>query len=228
MHLPTAFPLQKIQSDDLTNQSTQKTYDSTAFIAIAFLNCGLHDYRDKHLDQALSHFENALQHFVQTQDEQGMGQSLNGLSAVYLETGAYDRSIAYSQAATIILQGIYAPNDYTIALHQLGMSHFRLHNLSVAQACFEQALSLYTLLNDEQMEKILLLSLGQVYTQQGQYMFALACYQAALESVPGLADPIANQKCTVMALHLMRQLCKAVYGAGAIAAYQMLITQYAI
>ena len=84
-------------------------------------------------DKARNKLTTALAHFTRTQDAVGIGKSLNGLSAVSLAQGCYDRALAYSQAATAILEDTDAKHDYAIALYQLGVSHFELQHWPQAE-----------------------------------------------------------------------------------------------
>lgn len=221
-------PLASVSSHSLPSDLfNSETSDSTGFIAEAWLNRGQCHYQCGQLARSLTYFEAALQYFAQIQDEKGIGRSLNGLSAVYLAMGEYPRSRSYSQTATIILQALSAPADYAEALCHLGISHFKLDNLAAAQVCFEQALTLYTSLHNKSRENSLLLTLGQTYAQQKQYMFALACYEALLDNLFAPLGQAAIQQLLPMTLNSMRQLCEEIYAAGAIAAYQAVLKQHA-
>ncbi|MEM9006504.1 MAG: hypothetical protein AAGE59_23635 [Cyanobacteria bacterium P01_F01_bin.86] len=135
------------------------------------------------LAQAQHNFEAAIQAFTRIQDLINLGRALNSLSLICLQQQQPARSLAYSQAAVAILEPGTAPQDYAFAVYQLGVSHLREGQLAQAESCLERALSLYDQLQAPLLESQVLLRLGELYAQQEVVLFALACYEAALDNL---------------------------------------------
>ncbi|HEY9889315.1 MAG TPA: tetratricopeptide repeat protein [Candidatus Obscuribacterales bacterium] len=221
---PMPLSLQPMQCVYSWPSLTPRSPQSGNALAQRDLNWGRHYYRQGQLDKALPRFEAALYAYRQMASTVGMGQSLNGLSAVYLRQENYGRSLAYSQAAAAILEDAQAPSDYALALYQLGLSHWRLEQLSQAERCFDQALALYHRLGERTYENRVLLSLGQLYAQQGKCLFALACYESVLDHLFDNPTQDNLQDLLDAVLRAMLQLCtQTKSGTAAIASYQTLL-----
>ena len=169
---------------------------------------GTQQYHQGRFEKALLNFKTALHQCTQAQDLVGIGKSLNGLSAVYLKTQAYERSLAYSQASVEVLGTTIARQDYALAMYQLGVSHLKLQNLSQAEQYLEQALALYQRLQDPVNEDRVLLHLGQLYAQRQEFMFALACYESVLDNLLECTSQENTQDLMVDVLSLIKQLCE--------------------
>lgn len=200
------------------------------FQAYRDLREGWQQYEQQQFRLALQPFEAALRGFVQCQEPIGMGRALNGLSAVYLAMGSTPRSLAYSQAAIAILGETAARQDYALAMYQLGLSHRQMHHLVQhlvqATACFEEALNLFVSLGDRSHENSTLLQLGQLYGQQGQHLFALACYEALLDSLSQPESSTREAWLNRAVLRSLLELCVQTKGVeAAIAAYQSLLSR---
>ena len=171
------------------------------------LRWGIQHFNQQRLDKALKNFKAALQTYTQLQDLVGVSKSLNGLSAVYLETHAYERSLACSQASVAVLEDAQAPEDHALAVYQLGVSHLNLGNLSEAEHYLDKALTLYNVLGDTVHENRVVLHLGLLYNQRREFMFALACYESVLDDL--LECPLqATQELVLNVLSLILQLCE--------------------
>jgi tetratricopeptide (TPR) repeat protein len=170
-------------------------------------------------------FEATLTIFTQAQDAVGIGKSLNGLSLLYLSRAEYGRSLAYSQAAAAILQEAGSPTDYALAVYQLAQSHLHLGQFAKAEQQLEAALGLYHAQGDREGEDRVLLHLGQLYAVQSKYLFALACYEAVLDSVINAPlreeGPEILQDVLAAMMHLCRQQAKT--GKAAIARFQQVL-----
>ena len=147
------------------------------------LRWGIQHCIQQRFDKALKNFQVALENSAHAHDLAGVGRSLNGLSAVYLQTQEYERSLAYSQASALILEDTIAQEDYALAVYQLGVSHLKLKNLPEAERHLDHALTLYNTLGDILNENRVVLHLGQLYTQRQEFMFALACYESVLDDL---------------------------------------------
>ena len=188
-----------------------------------------HHYQQGQFPEALAKFEAALNYYTQAQETTGMGQSLNGLSAVYLSLGQPERSLICSQAAAAILEDTEAKYDYAIALYQLGLSHFELQHIAQAERSFEYALKQFYHLTAIDYENRILIDLGRIYAQQHKFLFALACYESVLDSLivnPFLENRRETLSAVVQAVAQLSQHEKL--GKGAISAFQSVLEEYSL
>lgn len=180
-------------------------------------------------DNAQNKFATALAHYTRTQDAVGIGKSLNGLSAVYLDQGCYDRALAYSQAATAILEETDAKHDYAIALYQLGVSQFELQHIAHAEQTFERALTQFYTLSAIEQENHTLIYLGRIYARQHKFLFALACYESVLDSL--ISNPFLQNMREMLnaVLQAVAQLSRQnKTGKDAIASFQSVLEEYSL
>ncbi|NEQ47502.1 MAG: tetratricopeptide repeat protein [Leptolyngbya sp. SIOISBB] len=206
---------------------------SDLFVILAIAHKDLiwanHHYQQGQFPEALAKFEAALSYYTQAQETTGMGQSLNGLSAVYLSLGQPERSLICSQAAAAILEDTEAKYDYAIALHQLGRSHFELQHIAQAEQSYVKALKQFYSLPDIDYENRILIDLGGIYAQQHKFLFALACYESVLDSLivnPFLENRRETLSAVVQAVAQLSQHEKL--GKGAIAAFQSVLKEYSL
>ncbi|MEO0985092.1 MAG: tetratricopeptide repeat protein [Cyanobacteria bacterium J06639_14] len=172
------------------------------------LRWGMQHFAQRRFDKALKNFEAALQTYTRDQNLVGVGKSLNGLSAVYLEAQEYERSLAYSQASVSVLEDTGTPEDLALAVYQLGVSHLQLANLSEAEYYLDQALTRYNALGDVLNENRVVLHLGLLYAQRQEFMFALACYESVLDDL--LKFPFQETQALVLeVLSLILRLSEA-------------------
>jgi len=184
------------------------------------------DYQSGQLTEAQQKFSTALAYYTQAQDTVGMGQSLNGLSAVYLELKNFDKALACSQAAVAVLEETSAMADHAIALYQLGLSHCAMHQPQQAERFLSQALELFETLEDEQFDHDALLHLTWAYAEQGKFAFALASCEAMLESLLADLAQANRQEPLQQVLSLTRQLCGQISpGTMALASFQAFLEQ---
>jgi tetratricopeptide (TPR) repeat protein len=185
------------------------------------------NYQAGQLPEAQQQFTTALAYYTQAQETVGMGQSLNGLSAVYLELESFGKALACSQAAVAVLEETSATTDYAIALYQLGLSHRALHQPHQAERFLSQALELFEILGDAQFNHDALLHLGWAYAAQGKFAFALACGEAVLESLMADRTQANVQEQLKPVLSLMMQLCAQTKMGDAVrASLQTILTQH--
>lgn len=185
------------------------------------------DYQSGRLVEAQTKFTTALAYYTQAQATVGIGQCLNGLSAVYLELEVVGKALACSQAAVAVLEATSATTDYAIALYRLGLSHRAMHQPHQAERCLSQALALFEHLGHEQFDHDALVHLGQTYAQQGKYTFALACGEVALDSLMADLTQANFQARLQPVLSLMMQLCaQTKMGDAVLAAFQALLAPH--
>ncbi|MGF1523529.1 MAG: tetratricopeptide repeat protein [Leptolyngbyaceae cyanobacterium] len=204
---PQLYPAKQAVASITTNWGdTLPSYQLSSDAQTSF-QWGIQYFTQQRFDKALKNFQAALQTYTQIQDLVGAGKSLNGLSAVYLETQEYERSLACSQASVSVLEDIGSLEDYALAVYQLGVSYLRLDDTSAAERYLDRALTLYNVLGDTLHENRVVLHLGLLYAQRREFMFALACYESILDDL--LECPLPQtQELVFEALSLILQLCE--------------------
>ena len=216
-----------VQSAQLTTGYPSDVIPAVLAIAHKDLQAGRHHYQQGQLIQAQQKFTAALSYYTQAQETVGLGKSLAGLSAVYLQLGSVEQALAFSQAAVAALEETTATADYAIALYQLGISHGEMQNQRQAERYLTQALALFEALGDHPYENEVLLHLGQLYLQQRQFTFALACYRSVLDSLMQNPTQEHIQEQLKQVLSLMMQLCaQTKTGQAAISSFQTLLEQH--
>lgn len=113
-----------------------------------------------------------------------------------------------------------------LALHKLAIASFKSGDLATAICHLNRALCKYQESKDVSGQGWVLIHLGQMYVQQGQYLFAVACYEAILDELLDRSFHSEPREILLMTLSLAMQLCTKVYGAEAIHSYKTLIEKY--
>lgn len=216
-----------VQSDYLTTDYPSDVLPAVLAIAHKDLHAGHQHYQQGQLTQAQQKFTAALSYYTQAHMTVGIGKSLCGLSAIHLQLGSVELAVTYSQAAVAVLEETSATIDYAIALYQLGVSYGEMHHHPSAERYLSQALALFEALGHREYENEVLLHLGQLYQQQRQFTFALACYRAVLDSLMQAPIQASSQRQLKQVLSLMMQLCaQTKSGPTAIASFQTLLEQH--
>lgn len=148
-----------------------------------FLTLGSLYHQHREFEQSLKCWQAAVQAFTQSQDLICLGVSLRQLGSLYMEKQQYSRSQACSQAAVAVLESLDVHHEYGHAVYQLALAHLKLGQLPRAEAELEHAMQLYQMQQDDLGENRALVSLGKLYAQRREFMFALACYESVLDSL---------------------------------------------
>jgi tetratricopeptide (TPR) repeat protein len=181
-------------------------------------------HQQDHPSDALIHAERALRDFVAFQDSGGVGRSLSQLGQIYLAQGQVDRAVAYGQAAVAVLADTAAIAAQAAAWHGLGLARAAQGDWEGAQTALNAALDRYYRLGQPDAEVHTLIALGQVYVQRREFMFALACYEAALDL--GTTRP-HHRRAMAQTLIQVGELCEATdRPLWAIAPYEDALDRY--
>lgn len=174
-----------------------------SFMGKAFLTLGSLYRQHRELEQAIKFWQAAVQAFTQSQDSIRLGISLRQLGELYMEKQQYSRSQACSQAAVAVLEPFNVHHEHGHAVYQLGLVHLKLGQLSRAEAELERAMQLYQMQQNDLDENRALISLGKLYARRREFMFALACYESALDSLL-----LPHQSCERTEYLLIEVLCE--------------------
>jgi tetratricopeptide (TPR) repeat protein len=147
---------------------------------------GLLYYQLGQWDQAIEHSIKALDALNMAKDAVGMGQTLTQLSEIFRQRQQFAIARQCAEMAVYQLrragtQDRTIRSQYALALHQLGGIHYHQKRYSVAMKMLERCLTLRQEQKDNLGEAQTLLAMGQVYVARQQYLYGLACYEAALE-----------------------------------------------
>ncbi|MEM0979151.1 MAG: tetratricopeptide repeat protein [Cyanobacteria bacterium P01_H01_bin.58] len=154
-----------------------------SFMGKSFWALGSLYRQHRELDQAIKFWQAAVQSFTQSQDFIYLGVSLRQLGELYMEQRQYSRSQACSQAAVAVLEPCNVHHEHGHAVYQLGLACLKSGQLSRAEAELERAMQLYQMQQNDLGENRALISLGKLYARRHEFMFALACYESALDSL---------------------------------------------
>lgn len=175
------FEIQQAAEAPITTTVEIEDFESPA-TPEALLGIANHYHVTGNYEQALTYYERTLYQATQQQRVTQMGLCLNGMGLIYRKLRNYERSHTYSQAAVQMFEEAGDRTYQAAALHNLGITCYRLQRHSQALSHFEQALSLRNTLRDLLGESMTLACMGQVYASRQEFLFALGCYQAALEA----------------------------------------------
>jgi tetratricopeptide (TPR) repeat protein len=138
--------------------------------------------------QALDLYQQALELANCHQALTEMGLCLNGLGLIYLSLRNFDRAQTYTQTAVAIFEETSDRVFLAAATHNLGVALYWQHHYEAAIQAFSQSQQLRHQMADILGEAITLDYMGRAFASQQEYMFALSCYQAALECYSEMTD----------------------------------------
>lgn len=189
----------KLDSDELDGNLAPVALDAEARDEAGDLDRVMHanhlstrgtlHYRAGHLKAAVDCYEAALKAFHHAQNLIGVGKTLSDLGMAYNQLGQGERAYGLCQAAVGILESSGDQVYYATALHSLGVTQYALGRYEAAVVVLSQALDLRTQLGDRSGESMTLSYLGRAYEQLNQNMFALCCYESALDICRMITQP---------------------------------------
>lgn len=115
-------------------------------------------------------------------DGVALGAALNGLGTVMLHRQRYELARQCFRDAAHHLGRTKDHSQHAMALHNLGVAYHLLGFNRAALKMLEKALALRGELWDVAGEALTLSWMGQVYCAEQQFAYALACYEAALDT----------------------------------------------
>jgi tetratricopeptide (TPR) repeat protein len=153
-------------------------------------NLGSAYYYTDRYQEAIAHYEQALEIAREIGDRVNEGASLSGLGDTYTVLGQSSRAIGYYEQALEIARAIGSPANESSVLASLGAMHAELDNAGRAMECYERALAIARTIGFRGMEDVSLLKLGQLFTRHGEQSKAQQHLNYAIE----IADEIEVQQ----------------------------------
>lgn len=146
-------------------------------------------YRDlRRYDEALRHYDEALEICRRIGDHYGEGWTLGSKSVALLETTRFAEALACSQAALTVFEAISDHYGYGQALFAFGESCRRLGRTAEAFDYLDRALRTRRGIGDRWGEARTTLSLADAHMAAGNATVALAEYDSALAQWRALGD----------------------------------------
>jgi tetratricopeptide (TPR) repeat protein len=139
-------------------------------------------------DEALHHYQRALQICQEIDNPWGEAVALLSLGRAYLQLGRYDEALDYSQQALHICQEIDDPWSQTFALLNIGTIHRRLHRFEDALDCFQRTLTVVRSVHHPSGEAMTLHNLGDTYWDLRRFEDALEHFRQACSTYREIGD----------------------------------------
>ena len=137
---------------------------------------------------AVHHYEQALDLYRQLGDREGQARALLGLGFVHDRQGQYRHALAHCLEALEVYQALGDRMRQASILNNIGWCHVRLGSYQDALAYCKQALSLHQEIGYQHGEANAWDSLGCANDHLGSIAEAVACYQEALTLLGKLDD----------------------------------------
>ncbi len=137
---------------------------------------------------AVHHYEQALDLYRQLGDREGQARALLGLGFVHDRQGQYRHALAHCLEALEVYQALGDRMRQASILNNIGWCHVRLGSYQDALAYCKQALSLHQEIGYQHGEANAWDSLGCANDHLGRHSEAVACYQEALTLLGKLDD----------------------------------------
>jgi DNA-binding SARP family transcriptional activator len=137
---------------------------------------------------AVRHYEQALDLYRQLGDREGQARVLLGLGFTHDRQGQYRRALAHCLQALDVYKTLGDRARQASILNNIGWCHVRLGSYQEALACCQQAIDLHQELGYQHGEANAWDTLGCAHDHLGRHSEAVACYQEALALLRKLDD----------------------------------------
>ena len=149
--------------------------------ARALINKGYAYYDLRDMDQAESHYTQALTQSREQGDRRGEALALTAIGAVYSYQGNKQSALGYQNQAVTLFRTIGDRNGEGVSLNGLGYAYRNLGENERSLDCYLQALQLFRELGSREYETFALTRVGLAYEKLDNPTQALAYYQMVLE-----------------------------------------------
>lgn len=139
-------------------------------------------------DDALRHYDHALQLFGRCGDPAGQAQTHLGLGAVFERQGHHRTALRHAQQALGLFQLAGNLPGQANAMNSAGWCHVQLGDHEQAITACQKALALQQEIGDRDGEAATWDSLGCAHHTLGRFADAVACYQRAIDHRRELGD----------------------------------------
>ncbi|WP_346293449.1 tetratricopeptide repeat protein [Sphaerothrix gracilis] len=187
---------ERTQSLCLTAVSILADSDDRASYATALHNLGVAYYQLGNYHQALKYLEQALTLRGQLNDQAGEASTLSYMGKTYRHLRLFMYALSCYEAALDLCR---TPTASVLAQQQRGMILGHLAALSqqtghpqLAISYYEQALTVFTAIEDEKGAGRIFSQLGKLYEYLGKTTAALDCYQQALAKLRDMGDRLGE------------------------------------
>jgi len=161
----------------------------------AHLGIGLVYYQQMDYDNALRHFDMALQSAKVLNDPAEIGECLFNFGEVYLEQSLYKEAMDKYQEAMSLYRKAGNESGVFWSYISMGIVQKQIGNFNDAIICYKNALSAAQNAGLKDEEASCYNNLGNVYRKQGDFSKAMEAYQKAINSFNALKDEMAASDC---------------------------------
>jgi len=139
-------------------------------------------------EEALDHYQEALDIHREVGNRTGEGTSLNNIGLVYYEQGRYEEALDHYQQALEVARTVDNRTGEGITLNNIGLVYAAQGRYEEALNHYQQALAIAREVNNRSGEGRTLDSIGLIYNVQGRYEETLNYYQQALSIQRDVGD----------------------------------------
>jgi CHAT domain-containing protein/predicted negative regulator of RcsB-dependent stress response len=130
-------------------------------------------------EAALATLERALKSYREAKNQEGEGQALKSLGAVYLNLQQYEKALALFQQSLAIARAIRNQDLEARSLHNIGFAYEQLKRPSEAISSYQQSLAVSQSSQNRVMVEMTTIRLGSFYQKLQRYVETIALYQQA-------------------------------------------------
>jgi CHAT domain-containing protein/Tfp pilus assembly protein PilF len=160
--------------------------------ALTLVNLGYVYFDLRDMDQALSHYQQALTQSRSQNDRWGEGFALSAIGAVYSYLGNKQTALEHQNEAVNLFRTIGDRNGEAVALNGLGYVYRNLAEYQKSLDCYLRAMQLFELLGNREYENFTITRVGKAYQGLGDTTKALEYYQLALTRAAGYTQTRAQ------------------------------------
>jgi len=146
-------------------------------------------------EQALFHYNQALEIFEKMDDIKGVSYNLHQIGMIYEYKGDYDVALIQYQKSMEIDEKIGDIKGVSYSLHQIGMIYQDKGDYDSALKQYQKSLEMKEKIGDIKGVSSSLHNIGAIYQHKGDYDAALQNYQQALEIFKKIGDIVNSAMC---------------------------------
>jgi tetratricopeptide (TPR) repeat protein len=157
-------------------------------ISIAHHQMGIICWFRGDYEEALGHYQQALDMQKEINDERARMNTLNNIGVLYMETGRLDDALAYFEEGLAYEEKVGDKDGMAGTLDNMGNLYHTLGDLGRALGYHLRGLELYRMAGDRNGVAWSLSSLGYVYPDMGEERKGIACFLESIEICREIGD----------------------------------------
>ncbi len=145
-------------------------------------------YKLARWEEALKHLESMLALSQETNDQKGLGMTLNNISQIHSDQGDYDTALRYLEQSLKITQAIGDRAGEGMTLNNIGHIYDAKGDYDIALWYLEQSLKIQQAIGDRAGEGTTLNNIATTAHAKGDYDTALQYLEQSLKIVQAIGD----------------------------------------